>query len=82
LSKQKGFGEYVGEYQDYFHQVVEMANREKQEVANHFSWKDVRINDLKEKFDNCTKCTYYQMCEGVWKGYATQYGTKEFIPVT
>ncbi len=81
LHEQKGFYEHVGEYQDYFHQVVEMANRKEKEIAKHFSWKDVRINDLKEKFDNCKKCTYYQVCEGVWKGYADHYGVKEFVPV-
>lgn len=29
----------------------------------------------------CNKCKYLYICDGIWKGYADKYGTKEFKPV-
>jgi len=44
-------------------------------------FEEVRVNEGKAKFPQCTKCIYNKICEGPWKEYPEKYGNKEFKPV-
>jgi len=67
---------YVGELID---NVVDVSTFNYDELKHfQFNWKEVKRNDLKEKFEFCEQCILNKLCEGVWKGYVKMNGCQEF----
>lgn len=44
-------------------------------------FEDIRINEGKIKFSQCSACKYDNVCEGPWKEYPSYFGDAEFQPV-
>ena len=70
----KGFEKHAGE----------IMEPETEHHAPDFVNKDVmggRIAVGKLKGDQCKKCKYFYVCEGVWKQYGKKVGLSELVPV-
>lgn len=73
---------FLGELKDYLNLVVSFNVSSKQKISKDtFSWKKRRVEELKVKGDDCKKCKFNDICEGVWKGYVEKVGFDEFKPV-
>ncbi len=46
-----------------------------------FNWQDRKRHDLKRHVGACERCSYTDVCEGVWREYLTIHGEGELSPV-
>ena len=46
-----------------------------------FNWQERKRFDLKAHPPQCKRCSVFQICEGIWKGYLDIYGPRQFTPL-
>ncbi|MCX6746265.1 MAG: radical SAM protein, partial [Candidatus Parcubacteria bacterium] len=68
--------DYIGELRDLNTEVVAFNNPQKE--RENFNWQERKANEFKIKHENCSKCKFANLCEGVWKNYIDIYGWSEF----
>lgn len=71
----EGFEKNVSELRNHA-DVITYDFRERCEFSEALS------NVFKQKGPNCTKCLFYNYCDGTWREYPELYGYDEFVPVT
>jgi MoaA/NifB/PqqE/SkfB family radical SAM enzyme len=70
---------YIGEFHDLVTDVsLFEAPSEDTGDLDRFNWADRRKARLKQKFDACEGCAFYDDCEGVYRCYSELYGIGEF----
>ncbi|MBU0580304.1 MAG: radical SAM protein [Candidatus Margulisbacteria bacterium] len=80
IDKYPEFYKYTSELKDCYNFVVMMGAPNCDRTIKHFSWENVRKNELKMKPKKCNRCQYNKICEGIWKEYAKRIGYTELIP--
>ncbi|NOQ55679.1 MAG: radical SAM protein [Nanohaloarchaea archaeon] len=66
---------------EFIRQELKGAASELRQVGEQeINWKVERLR-IKSKPIQCKKCSYFNVCEGVWCEYLELYGGNEFVPV-
>lgn len=66
---------------EYLRQYSKEATTYLRQVGDpELDWEKSRIS-IKAKTENCKKCKFFKICEGVWKEYILLYGGEELVPI-
>ncbi|MBW6461778.1 MAG: radical SAM protein [DPANN group archaeon] len=75
-----GFEKHASEL-EFIIQYMNGKSSELRQVGElEINWQTERLR-IKTKLSQCKKCSYFNVCEGVWCEYVEFYGGNEFAPV-
>ena len=52
-----------------------------EEGRARFNWQERKRYDLKRHVPDCARCSYTDVCEGVWREYLDLHGPAELVPI-
>ncbi len=76
----EGFEKHASEL-EFIRQYMDGKSSELRQVGEpEMNWQTERLR-IKTKPSQCKKCSYFNVCEGVWCEYVEFYGGDELVPV-